>query len=312
MYTKLKISLCLLGSCISSMMFAQEEDLPSQFAAITGEKDMPSSGFYIGKYEVSVADYKFYLDALGQPMPEPPEYGWENDSLPMVAVSYVEAQSYANWLSDHYQITFKIPSEAQWALAAGSQQRNSNGDSKSPQCVDCMAPNQFGVYGLNGNVWEWTSTSEDDEFYNIRGGSYLEPSNELNVNRSSTISAGLQLSDVGFRLLLEENEMKKYLFMVEVRELLHLLFPEYTNMRVEPYGIYIDDMEMFWGEDELPIVHLNETEFNLSFCCMDAISEDAEMISKKALVFDFDKNDLVIAQQLERLINKRDVSIFRK
>ena len=70
-------------------------------------------------------------------------------------------------------------------------------------------------------------------------------------------------------------------------------------------------IEMFWGEDEFQIVYLNEAEFNLAFCCIDEISEDAEIISKKAIVYDFDKHHLSIAKQLEQVINKRDVSIFR-
>ena len=310
-FTKLKISLSIFFICFSTVIIAQESNLASQFVEIKVLNDTLNTSYYIGKYEVSVADYKFYLDALGQSMPEQPEYGWENDNLPMIGVSYDEAQSYCNWLSDVYQIIFKIPTEAQWALAAGTKQENIKSNSERPQCVNCMAPNQFGVYGLNGNVWEWTSTTKDNEFQIIRGGSYLESSNELNVTKSSALSPSLQLSDVGFRLLIEENEMRKHLFSEEVKELLHKLFPEYTNIRVEPYGIYIDDIEMFWGEDELPIVHLNETAFSLAFCCIDAISENKEIITKKSIVFDFDKDDLSIAKQLEQVINKRDVSIFR-
>jgi hypothetical protein len=310
-FTILKMSFSILCICFSAAINAQEKDLASQFVEIKVSNDTINYSYFIGKYEVSVADYKFYLDALGQSMPEPPEYGWENDSLPMIGVSYDEAQSYCNWLSDVYQISFKIPTEEQWAIAAGTKQENIKSNSERPHCINCMVPNQFGAYGLNGNVWEWTSTTKDNEFQIIRGGSYIESSNELNVNKSSALSPSLQLSDVGFRLLVEENEMRKHLFSEEVKELLSKLFPEYTNIRVEPYGIFIDDIEMFWGEDEFQIVYLNEAEFNLAFCCIDEINEQAEINSKKAFVFDFDKDDLPIAKQLEHVINKRDVSIFR-
>ncbi|QNJ97002.1 formylglycine-generating enzyme family protein [Constantimarinum furrinae] len=298
-----------IALCTGYTLTAQLGDLRAQFVEVQASNDNVIPTFYMGKYEIRVSEYRLFLNALGEPFPEPPEYGWD-DNLPMVGLSFAEVQNYCNWLTDSYQVQFTVPSEAQWKLAAGTTQDNLESDLNRPMCSDCFSPGESGIYGLNGNVWEWTSTLIDNEFHIIRGGSFLENSTELNVTRSSTISPELQLSDVGFRLLLTDKGMKKYLFSYEVRELLYQLFPEYTNLRVEPYALYIDDFEIAWGEQDFPIITIDTTEKSLAFCCIDAIDGVMEMITKQAINFSFDEDKLPTAQQLVSLINNRDLSIF--
>ena len=56
------------------------------------------SSFSIGKYEVTVAEYKAFCTAAGRRMPVAPSWGW-NDKHPMVNLSFNDAISYCNWLS---------------------------------------------------------------------------------------------------------------------------------------------------------------------------------------------------------------------
>ena len=145
-------------------------------------------GFYIDRYEVSNQDYQRFIDATGRPAPG----HWVNgryepgdDNLPVVNVSFLDANAYARWAGK------RLPTSAEWERAARGQDDQRLypwGNVYNASYTNCSssrtAPvNSFprgrtpeGVYNLNGNVWEWTSTrnrTQDDDdsiFYYLRGG----------------------------------------------------------------------------------------------------------------------------------------------
>ena len=179
------------------------------------------------------------------------------DNNPVVCVSFFDAQAYAQWLADKTGKPYRLPSEAEWEYAAragatgpyfwGDQaasgcnfanvrskgaftisKRQVKADELGFPCDDgqihsspagTYAPNDFGLYDTQGNVWEWvtdcnhknyegapadgSSWQEDDcQFGVIRGGSYLNL-----VERSSvTVRAGRPRSgaatNMGFRIAL--------------------------------------------------------------------------------------------------------------
>ena len=114
------------------------------------------SSFYIGKYEVSVKEYKQFVKATRNRMPARPDsawfaehpdtklyyplsksqwWGWK-DYLPMHNVSWYDAVKYCNWLSrknglqkcykiadenticDFSKNGYRLPTEAEWEYAA--------------------------------------------------------------------------------------------------------------------------------------------------------------------------------------------------
>ena len=105
-------------------------------------------------------------------------------NFPVTGVSHIDAEAYAAWLSAQTGATWRLPTDAEWAYAAGERFRGDieggAGDPNNP-ALRWLAqyrteaslgrksdpePRLHGAFGINskgladvaGNVWEWTST----------------------------------------------------------------------------------------------------------------------------------------------------------
>jgi formylglycine-generating enzyme required for sulfatase activity len=104
--------------------------------------------------------------------------------LPAVGLSHDDALAYAGWLSAETGRVWRLPTDREWALAAGSRYRDdaltevSDPDDPSrrwialydaesagaealspePRPAGTFGTNEHGLRDLSGNVWEWTST----------------------------------------------------------------------------------------------------------------------------------------------------------
>lgn len=174
----------------------------------TNQTERRLSSFYIGKYEVTQAQWKQVMDT------NPSEF--EGDKLPVDHVSWLEAVEFCNRLSEReglapaYRISpgrvscnfqaegYRLPTEAEWEFAArgGSKSQGyaysggndldqvawwlENSDRKSHP-VGQKQPNELGLHDMTGNVWEWCWEWYDASHssHAIRGGSwYSFPSYE--------------------------------------------------------------------------------------------------------------------------------------
>ncbi|TWA93828.1 SUMF1/EgtB/PvdO family nonheme iron enzyme [Bradyrhizobium stylosanthis] len=100
---------------------------------------------------------------------------------PAVQVNWHDAEAYATWLSRKTGQHYRLPSDAEWAFAAGSRFKDDgapvDADNPSTRWISRYereserdpfdtAAHPFGKFGANehgiedlaGNVWEWTST----------------------------------------------------------------------------------------------------------------------------------------------------------
>jgi formylglycine-generating enzyme required for sulfatase activity len=103
---------------------------------------------------------------------------------PAVGLSYDDAAAYAAWLTAGTGVAWRLPTDREWALAAGSRYRDDAwtevSDPANPsrrwiaiydaeaagqeaveqaaQPVGTYGANEHGLVDLSGNVWEWTST----------------------------------------------------------------------------------------------------------------------------------------------------------
>jgi len=160
------------------------------------------------------------------------DMGWGRGNRPVILVTYDQAEGYVQWLNRELgKPVYRLPSEAEWEYAArsGAETRyplgnryNSDLVSDGPNQtmeVGSYPPNKFGLYDMQGNVWEWTAdcwhpnyrgaprdqaawkTGSDCTRHAIRGGSWGKEPTEMRV--SNRYPSGGQGPRLGFRVARE-------------------------------------------------------------------------------------------------------------
>ena len=173
---------------------------------------------------------------------------FKGDDLPVDSVSWNLAQKFIKTLNSRTGNKFRLPTEAEWELAAragtitarywGEEIGENNAncgrcgdpwDGTAP--VKSFAPNNYGLYDMLGNVWEWTCSEykktydgieqicvEGAESYVLRGGALNNSAKHVRAaNRARDRPAGkLRGFNCGFRLAMDSpNEEDKPTAIVE-------------------------------------------------------------------------------------------------
>jgi len=198
-----------------------------------------SNNFAIGKYEVSLKEWRACVEAGGCRRIIEAEI-FDDESHPVVNVTWDDAKQYARWLSRKTNRQYSLPSEAQWEYAAlaGSSSVFWWGNSRGvalANCKDCgsqwdgqkAAPvgsfksNPFGLHELHGNVWEWVEdcwhrnykgAPEDGSAWVtgscsrsvLRGGSWRDTSEAAQATTRGRFGHGSRM-DFGFRMAAKVN-----------------------------------------------------------------------------------------------------------
>lgn len=189
------------------------------------------SAFLISKFEVSQGQWQ-------RVMKNNPSH-FIGEQLPVEDVTWEDCNKFCN------QTGLALPTEAQWEYAcrAGTTtpfsfdttiSRNDanykakltneikpvEGSRKRTVSIKQFKPNQFGLFQMHGNVYEWCEDSYQDDFYSstskkirlnpicllpsskekvIRGGCWSSSERQLRSAHRSVVDADLSGYDVGFR-----------------------------------------------------------------------------------------------------------------
>ncbi len=157
------------------------------------------------------------------------------DNLPVVNISWSEAQSFVQKLSSLTGRNYRLPTDAEWEYAArggkfskGYKYSGSNNVSdvawcdansgKKIQPVAKKSPNELGLYDMSGNVWVWcqdvyreydapdyTPAPRSDgagDAHVYRGGGYGNESTYSRISYRHYLSPDYQNNSLGLRLAL--------------------------------------------------------------------------------------------------------------
>lgn len=116
--------------------------------------------FNIGKYEVTQQQWRAVMVSNSDP-----SY-FKGDNLPVQNVSWDDAKEFCSTLSQMTPKTYRLPNEAEWEYAcrAGNTEANAlkplgamawYSRPEGPHPVGTKDPNDFGLYDMRGNVYEW-------------------------------------------------------------------------------------------------------------------------------------------------------------
>jgi formylglycine-generating enzyme required for sulfatase activity len=222
-----------MGSTPNTESIADDDEFPRHRVNITER-------FAVSKFEVTFENWDACYE-LGGCRIRPDDYGWGRGSRPVIGVNWDDAQQYVDWLSNQSGKVYRLLSEAEWEYAARAGTTTAyfwgddiKRDGKAmADCSDCgslwdnkqtapvgsFPPNEFGLYDMLGNVWEWVEDCYHDSYDGapennsawidsdrdcdqrvIRGGSWGDPPQSLRSAARAGGPIGNRHNALGFRV----------------------------------------------------------------------------------------------------------------
>ena len=204
-----------VGSPVSGSRTAGGRDAPRRPGEVFRDCDgcpemvvLPGGGLALGRYEVTVGEYRAFASATGGGGDDCLTGGtWrdpgfaQTDRHPVACVSWDDAQAYVTWLSRTAGVAYRLPSEEEWGRAAAGSRAGCGGNNEEGTCpVGSHGSNAAGLSDMVGNLWEWTADCWEGNCGRrvVRGGSwsyvaeYLRPG--ARIRRRTATGASRRVS----------------------------------------------------------------------------------------------------------------------
>jgi len=192
-----------------------------------GHEVILSKPFYMDEAPITVGQWKAYVATGEATLPNLGVKGTKDD-MPIYNVTHDEATTYSRWAG------VALPTEAQWERAAKGgkddrvypwgadddvKKRNAVGDGDEFERlapVKSFPANEYGLYDMAGNVWQWTDDWYDAKYYvaaertdpkgpatgtekSVRGGAWDKTGLMARVGYRFSVDPKQRASDLGFR-----------------------------------------------------------------------------------------------------------------
>jgi formylglycine-generating enzyme required for sulfatase activity len=190
--------------------------------------------FAVAKFDVTFADWDACVSVGGCDAVS--DSGMGRGSKPIVNVSWDDAQQYVKWFSMMTDRHYRLLSESEWEYAAraGTTTAYSWGDEIDTNNADCIGcgsqwdgkqtapvgsfkPNSFGLYDMQGNVFQWVEDCYHDSYRDapthgsanttgdcsrrvVRGGAWARTPNELRSAYRHWGATNIRIDNQGFRI----------------------------------------------------------------------------------------------------------------
>ena len=205
---------------------------------------VPGTGLFFSLWDTRVQDYRAFVQETGRQWSKP-AFPQDPDH-PAVNVSWDDANAFCQWLSAKEHREYRLPTDAEWSLAAGlppevgSTPKEKDGGIKNTypwgigwpppkgvgnydrslmvdeyektSPVGAFTENRYGLYDLSGNVWQWC---EDwyESFHRrrvLRGGAWNSCTQDILLTSFRYYSYPTdEYDNIGFRCVTPDKKMGK-------------------------------------------------------------------------------------------------------
>jgi formylglycine-generating enzyme required for sulfatase activity len=131
--------------------------------------------FQMGVFEVTQAQW---VAVMG----ENPSHFQDCDDCPVESVSWDDVQEFIKRLNQKTGKNYRLPTEAEWEFAAGGGRKGRHTVFSGSNTINAVGwyvtnsqglthpggkknPNEFGLYDMTGNVWEWCQDWYSADYY---------------------------------------------------------------------------------------------------------------------------------------------------
>ncbi|MCE7925361.1 MAG: formylglycine-generating enzyme family protein [Haliscomenobacteraceae bacterium CHB4] len=203
-----------MGCTAEQVKYCEDNEKPPHKVTI--------NSFYIGKYEVTQAQWKAVMD-------NNPSYFKDCDDCPVESVNWNDVQVFLQKLNAKTGKKYRLPTEAEWEYAARGGNKSQKyiyaggsdlsavawyGDNSNSKThpVGSKSPNELGLYDMSGNVWELCEDIGHDNYSGAPtdGNAWTTGGDSSNrINRGGSIGhyywsarvANRELGDLDTRIL---------------------------------------------------------------------------------------------------------------